>query len=107
MDDTLKRLYRSEIQLEKSAQAATVIAVIIVVLGVVGLTSVSVQKRTREIGIRKVLGDASINIITLFLKEFLPVMLVGGIASIPIAYLIMWGWLNDYKYRVAITVEPF
>ncbi len=107
MDDTLKKLYQSEIQLKKAAQAATAIAMIIVILGVVGLTSVSVQKRTKEIGIRKVLGAASFNIISLFLKEFVPVILIAGVISVPVAYYIMQGWLNDYTYRIPITALPF
>jgi len=107
MDDTLKKLYQSEIQLKKASQTATVIAMLIVVLGVVGLTSVSIQKRTREIGIRKVLGAASLNIIALFLKEFVPVVVAAGIISIPVAYFIMQEWLNDYTYRIMITAQPF
>lgn len=107
MDDTLKKLYQSEIQLKQAAQAATIIALVIVILGVVGLTSVSVQKRTKEIGIRKVLGAASFNIITLFLKEFLPVIMLAGIIAVPVAYMIMQTWLNDYSYKVVITAQPF
>jgi len=107
MDDTLKHLYESEIQLKKASQLATIIAMVIVVLGVVGLTSVSVQKRTKEIGIRKVLGAASLNIITLFLKEFVPVIIAAGVVSIPVAYYVMNNWLNDYTYRITITAQPF
>ena len=107
MDDTLKKLYQSELQLQKAAQAATVLALIIVVLGVVGLTSVSVQKRTKEIGIRKVLGAPTLNIISLFLKEFLPVILLAGIISVPFALHIVRAWLNDYTYRIPITPQPF
>lgn len=107
MDDTLKKLYESEIQLKKAAQAATIISMVIVVLGVVGLTSVSVQKRTKEIGIRKVLGAEIASIIALFLKEFLVVVLVAGVVAIPIAWYLMSAWLNDYTYRIPITAQPF
>lgn len=107
LDDKLNKLYQSEIQLKKASQAATAIALVIVILGVVGLTSVSVQKRTKEIGIRKLLGAASFNIITLFLKEFIPVIFIAGTVSIPVAYYIMQGWLNDYSYRIPITAMPF
>lgn len=107
MDDALAKLYQSEIQLKKAAQAATILALIIAMLGVVGLISVSVQKRTREIGIRKVLGASQRGIISLFLKEFLPVLLIGGCISIPVAWYFMQGWLNDYAYRGPLTLQPF
>ena len=71
MDETLAKLYRSEIQLKKASYTASVLALIIVLLGVLGLISLSVQKRTKEIGIRKVLGSSVSGIISLFLKDFL------------------------------------
>ena len=107
MDDALANLYQSEIQLKKAAQTATILALVIVLLGVLGLISISVQKRTKEIGIRKVLGASSSSIISLFLKEFLPVLMIGGFVSIPVAWYFMKGWLNDYAYRINLTAQPF
>ena len=107
MDDVLKKLYASEIQMKKAAYAATILAMVIVLLGVLGLVSLNVQKRTKEIGIRKVLGASPSSIISLFLKEFLPVLLIGGIISVPVAWYIMQSWLNDYAYRVNLTAQPF
>ncbi|MEO8763761.1 MAG: ABC transporter permease [Ginsengibacter sp.] len=107
MDETLAKLYRSEIQLKKASYAATVLALIIVLLGVLGLISLSVQKRTKEIGIRKVLGSSVAGIILLFLKEFLLVILIAGIIACPLAYIIMHRWLEAYSYRVGITATPF
>ncbi len=107
MDDTLKKLYAAELQLKKAAYTATILASIIVFLGVLGLVSLSIQKRTKEIGIRKVVGASERNIIFLFIKDFLPVILVAGIVACPLAYLIMQKWLNDYEYRTEITAQPF
>ena len=107
MDETLTQLYKSEIQLKKAAYTATILAFIIVLLGVVGLISLSIQKRTKEIGIRKVLGSSVAAIITLFIKEFLLVILAGGIIACPLAYIIMHNWLQNYAYRVDITASPF
>ena len=107
IDDTLARLYDSEIRLQKACQLATSLALIIVILGVIGLVSISVQKRTREIGIRKVLGATVPSICYLFIKEFLPVMVIGGILSVPVAWNLMQEWLNDYAYRIPITILPF
>jgi len=107
MDDTLKNLYKNEIQLKRASYTATVLAMIIVLLGVLGLISLSLQKRTKEIGIRKVLGASVATIISLFLKEFLWVIMIAGIIACPVAYFIMNGWLNDYAYRISITSQPF
>ncbi|MEO6252368.1 MAG: ABC transporter permease [Ferruginibacter sp.] len=107
MDESLKNLYRSEIQLKKASQVATALALIIVVLGIIGLISLSIQKRSKEIGIRKVLGASVANISLLFIKDLLPVMIAGALISIPIAWYLMRNWLNDYTYRIPITAAPF
>ncbi len=107
MDDTLAKLYKSEIQLKKASYTATVLALIIVLLGVLGLISLSIQKRTKEIGIRKILGSSVTGIMALFMKEFLAVILIAGVVACPLAYIIMSKWLQEYAYRINVTVEPF
>jgi ABC-type antimicrobial peptide transport system permease subunit len=107
MDETLARLYRSELQLKKAASTATILASIIVLLGVLGLVSISVQKRTKEIAIRKVIGASVPEIIRLFIREFVPLLLGAGLVASPLAYWIMQRWLNDYATRIAITPWPF
>ncbi len=107
MDDSLAKLYKSEIQLKKASYTATILALIIVLLGVLGLISLSIQKRTKEIGIRKVLGSSVAAIISLFVKEFLSVIFIGGIVACPLAYFIMHKWLESYAYRINITAMPF
>lgn len=107
MDESLNRLYASEIRLKKACQIALVLALVIVMLGISGLISLSVQKRTKEIGVRKVVGASAANIISLFLHDFIPVVFIGGVASVPVAWLMMNGWLNDYAYRISISATPF
>ena len=107
MDDTLKDLYSIELQLKKAAYIATFLAVIIVLLGVLGLISLSIQKRTKEIGIRKVLGSSVAGIISLFMKDFMGVVLIAGLIACPLAYLIMQKWLDDYAYKISISFSPF
>ncbi|HXL55074.1 MAG TPA: FtsX-like permease family protein, partial [Chitinophagaceae bacterium] len=107
MDDALKKLYTTEIQLKKASYTATILALIIVLLGVLGLISLSIQKRTKEIGIRKVLGSSVADIIALFMKEFLSVIFIAGIIAFPLAYIIMRNWLNGYAYRIDRTAQPF
>jgi putative ABC transport system permease protein len=107
MDDALQKLYRTEIQLKKASFIATSLAIVIVLLGIVALISQSIQKRTKEIGIRKVLGSSVAGIIYLFVKEFLSIVLIAGLVACPVAFLIMQKWLSDYVYRISLTVNPF
>jgi ABC-type antimicrobial peptide transport system permease subunit len=107
MDETLQYVYRSEIQLQKASYTATLLAIIIVLLGVMGLVSLSIQKRTKEIGIRKVLGSSALGIVVLFLKDFLPVIAVAALVACPLTWLLMKQWLSDYAYRIDITAQPF
>ena len=107
IDDALKKVYKTELQLKKAAYMATTLAIIIVFLGVLGLISLSVQKRTKEIGIRKVLGSSIAGIISLFMKEFLLLVLLAGLIACPVAYFMMQNWLNDYAYKVSLTLHPF
>jgi putative ABC transport system permease protein len=107
MDDTLKKLYKTEIQLKKAAYTATLLSLIIVLMGVLGLVSLSIQKRTKEIGIRKVLGSSAAGILSLFMREFLLVILIAEVVACPVAYVIMHTWLQAYAYRINITAQPF
>jgi putative ABC transport system permease protein len=107
MDDELAKLYKTEIQLKKASYVATTLAIIIAFLGIIGLISLSIQKRTKEIGIRKVLGSSIGSIISLFLKDFLVIIIIAGVVACPLAYLLMQQWLSDYAYKIAITVNPF
>ena len=105
MDETLHHAYLTETHLENAAYLATVIAVIIVLLGIIGVVSASLAKRTKEVGIRKVLGASVVNIVALFIKEFVPVIIMANCVALPVAFLILNNWLHEYAYRIAIS--PF
>ena len=107
MDETLQHIYTVELRLRKAASTATILAFVIVLLGVLGLVSSSVQRRNKEIAIRKVIGASAGGIIKLFLKEYVPVLLAAGLVATPIAYWLMSRWLNDYATKIAITPWPF
>jgi len=107
MDDKLKDLYQNELKLKQASYISTVLSLIIVLLGVLGLVSLSIQNRTKEIGIRKVLGSTVVSIVNLFLKEFLIVILIAGVIACPLAYVIMITWLGQYAYKINITAQPF
>ncbi len=107
MDETLQKMYATEIQLQKASFTATALSLIIVLLGVLGMVSLSIHKRIKEIGIRKVIGASLADIILLFIKEFLAIFLVAGLIACPVAYWMMNRWLEGYSYRVDINLLPF
>jgi ABC-type antimicrobial peptide transport system permease subunit len=107
MDEYLQMVYTNELRLKKAGSSATVLALVIVLLGVVGLLSLSVQKRMKEIAIRKVIGSSVPGIIRLFLKEYLLLLGIAGLVATPLAYLLMQQWLEGYATRITITPWPF
>lgn len=107
MDDALAKMYKTELQLKKASYLATGLAIIIVLLGVLGLISLSIQKRTKEIGIRKVLGSSVKDVMMLFLKDFLGTVVIAGLTACPLAYWMMHKWLNGYAYKISLTPVPF
>ena len=107
MDDTLARLYSMEMQMKKASMAATVIALLIVLLGVLGIVTQSISKRTKEVGIRKVLGASVVQVIILFAKEFALITVIANAIAWPLAYVALNNWLNNYAYRIQLTMLPF
>ncbi|MEO6685455.1 MAG: FtsX-like permease family protein, partial [Dyadobacter sp.] len=107
MDDTLAKLYKSEMQLKQAANVATVLSIIIVLLGILGMVYMNVSRRTREVGIRKVLGASYANVTMLFLSEFLMMIFTAMLIAFPLAFLSMNKWLQIYAYRVEISWISF
>ncbi len=107
IDDTLQKLYQSEIQLKKASQIATVLSGIIVLLGILGMVSMSIARRTKELGIRKVLGASSISIVMLFLKEFVVLIAIAIVISFPLGVMSMNNWLSAYAYRIDLSWQIF
>lgn len=107
MDETLQFVYTDELRLRKAADAATVLALVIVLLGIIGLLASSIQRRTKEIAIRKVIGASVPGIIRLFLREYLLLLGIAALVAAPAAYLLMRHWLEGYATRITITPWPF
>jgi putative ABC transport system permease protein len=103
LDEDYDRLYRAESRLGTLLNVFALLAVFIACLGLYGLASFTTEQRTKEIGIRKVLGAPVINIVALLCKDFLKLVLVANVIAWPIAYYAMSNWLQDYAYRVDIN----
>jgi putative ABC transport system permease protein len=102
LDETFDRLYRTEQRTATLFNAFAVIAVLISCLGLFGLATFTAEMRTKEIGIRKVLGATVVSITALLSKDFLKLVLVGIVIASPIAYYAMERWLQDFAYRIQI-----
>lgn len=107
MDEKLKSLYKSELQLKMATDIAAVMNLIIVFLGVFGVVAFTLAKRTKEIAVRKVLGADIRNIIMLFIKHYTLLLLIANVIAWPTAYLIINKWLENYAYRIHQDVIPF
>ena len=100
LDKTFNNLYRSEEKLGNILIAFTIITIIIACLGLFGLISFMAERRTKEIGIRKVVGASISNIMTLLVKEFLILVCISIVIALPFAIYVMTKWLEDYVYRI-------
>jgi putative ABC transport system permease protein len=102
-DETIANFYRKEQQFAQILNTATGIAIFISCMGLFGLVAFTTQRRTKEIGIRKVLGASVTQIVNLLSKDFLKLVILGIIIASPIAYWAMNKWLQDFAYRVDIS----
>ena len=100
MDEKFQSLYNSELQLKKSANVATMLTLLIVLMGVFGVVTFTLTRRNKEIAVRKVLGANAGSIIQLFLKEYGFTIFIANIIAWPLAYLIVNSWLQNYNYRI-------
>ena len=107
MDDRINEFYKEENQLSLLYKIFAAIAIFISCLGLYGLVSFMAAQRTKEIGIRKVLGASVANIIYLFSKEFTVLILIAFAIAVPVAYYMMRGWLNNFAFRIAMNIWVF
>lgn len=107
LDDSIAQLYETETQMQKAARAATIVSLMIVLLGVLGIVTLSIARRNKEMGIRKALGASVLNIITLFVKEFSWIIVASNMVAWPLAWYLLHTWLMDYAYRINIGAGPF
>jgi predicted permease len=107
LDDMLQRLYRSEQTIGKIVSIFTLLALIISCLGIFGLSSYTAEQRTKEIGIRKILGASVMNVVKSISKEFVILVLIANVIVWPIAYFLMNKWLQVFAYRITISWLTF
>lgn len=107
LEDRMMSAYRALIRLERTFNAFAILAVLVACLGLFGLAAFTAERRTREIGIRKVLGASEPNIVSLLSRDFASLVLLANIIAWPLAYWIMNNWLQNFTYRLSLNLWPF
>ena len=104
LDENFNRLYQSEELTGRLFSIFSIIAIFIASLGLFGLASFTAQQRTKEIGVRKVLGATVASVVVLLSKDFLKLVAISTLIAWPTAYYIMSLWLQDFAYKVEIGI---
>lgn len=107
LDEELSQLYSREEKLSSLINVAVGIALIIACIGIFGLSSFMIANRTKEVGIRRVLGISTNAIVYLLSKNFLLIVLIANVLAWPIAYIAMSSWLSNFEYAVSIEWAAF
>ena len=102
LDETYDRMYRADQRTGQLFQFFAGIAIIVCCLGLFGLAAFTAEQRTKEIGVRKVLGASVASIVALLSKDFLKYVLIAIVLASPIAWYVMNRWLQDFAYRIDI-----
>jgi putative ABC transport system permease protein len=107
MDQYFDRLYRSEQSTARLISIFSLLAILIASLGLLGLAAFTVEKRVKEIGIRKVMGAETFQVLFILYKEILILLGLATVIAWPLSYFLMDGWLNNFAYKIQPGVLPF
>jgi putative ABC transport system permease protein len=102
LDQQFDRMYRAEQRMGNIGLAFAILAIFIACLGLFGLVTYMAEQRTKEIGVRKVLGASVGNIVSLMSKDFLLLVIIASVIAFPVAYFVLNRWLQDYASRIQI-----
>jgi hypothetical protein len=107
LEETVASFYKEEVKMFNLFRLFSAIAIFISCLGLYGLVSFMAVQRTKEIGIRKVLGASMANIVTLFTKEFFLLILIAFALAAPLAWYAMKSWLQNFEFRITMGLSSF
>jgi putative ABC transport system permease protein len=107
IDQDYERLFRAQIRLAELLKYFTILAIIIACLGLYGLSSYSAERRTNEVGIRKVMGADSLSVISTLAGEFLLPVLISIVIAIPLGWIIVSSLLKQFAYRIDLSFFVF
>lgn len=107
LDQEYNLIFNPTIKFGHLIRAYSILAVIIAILGLIGLVTYMIERRNKEIGVRKVLGASVSNLFLLLSKEFTKLLIVGSIIATPIAWFFMSSWIADFEHQISITGISF
>jgi putative ABC transport system permease protein len=107
IDEDFEQMYIHEKQNAQMAVIFSILAIFIASLGLFGLTSFTVEQRTREIGIRKAMGSSITGIYIIMSKEIIILILISALITCPVIYYIAGKWLENFYYRINLSVFSF
>jgi len=107
LDDSIDSQYRSEERLGRIFSYFSLLAIFIACLGLLGMATYAVEQRTKEIGIRKVMGATHSNLLVLLSKDFIKLFIFANMAAWPIAYLFARRWLQEFAYQAPLSILFF
>lgn len=107
LDEAFNKQYRAEQRMSYLFSGFTGIAIFIACMGLFGLITFTAEQKTKEIGVRKVLGASAVNIVSLLSKDFLRLVLISNGIAFPIAYYIIHRWLQDFAYQTDVSADIF
>jgi ABC-type antimicrobial peptide transport system permease subunit len=105
LDEEVKEFYESEKRMSTLITVFTFIAIFIGCLGLFGLATFMANQKTKEVGVRKVLGASVQSILFLFSKEYILLILIGFVLAAPMGWIVMNNWLDSFQYK--IVMSPF
>jgi putative ABC transport system permease protein len=106
-DEEFAKAYEAEKRTSVIVTVFSILAILIACLGLLGLAAFTTEQRTKEVGIRKILGASVPGIVVLLLKDFAKWVLISNIIAWPIAYFALNKWLEDFAYRIDISLWVF
>ncbi|MEP1094000.1 MAG: FtsX-like permease family protein [Cyclobacteriaceae bacterium] len=107
LDQQWKRFYEAEQSRSSIILLASIVSIIISAFGLFGLINFTAERKTKEIGIRKVMGASVPNIINLILRDYMILLLISLFIAGPISYWLFKGWLADFAYRINLSIDVF
>ena len=107
LEDDLGNLYTEDMRLAQLTKALTFLVIFISILGLLGLASFIIQRRTKEIGVRMVLGASQVQVMWLMMKQITVLVFIASLLSIPIANKVIGLWLDNFAYTTPVKIEVF
>lgn len=101
-EERIKKIYENDLRTAKLIDLATIVTILVSCLGLFGLSTLTAFQRTKEIGIRKVLGASVGKIVAMLSKEFVKLVFISILLASPLAWWVMHKWLEDFAYRIDI-----